>query len=53
MRKKYKSAASVQVTVVPPPAMNLHKIPSDGKIIDGYEMATVVDAENVYERVDP
>ena len=53
MRKKYKSTASVQVTEIPPPAIDLHKRPSDGKIIDGYEMATVVDAENVYERVDP
>ena len=50
MRKKYKSAvaASVQVTVVSPPAMNLHKIPSDGKIIDNFEIA---DDENMYKKV--
>ena len=39
MRKKYKSATSVQVTGIPPPATDLPKIPRDGKIIDNYELA--------------
>ena len=31
--------------------MDLHKILSDSKIIDDYEMATDVDEENVDEKV--
>ena len=53
MRRKYKSTASVQVTEIPPPAMDLPKIPHGGKIIDNYELATDVDDENVYEKVQP
>ena len=48
----YKSVASVQDRN-PPPAMDLHKILSDSKIIDDYEMATDVDEENVDEKVHP